>query len=321
MQETFLVTVTTVLYNSEAALERYAAAMAPAVERGVVRLLAVDNASPDGSAALLERLLPGAETISSAANLGFAGGCNLAWSEVRSRYWLLLNPDVEADAEGIERLVEWMDRHPGVGLASPRLQGPDGREMPVARAHDSILRSLVRAFRLHRLLPRRMRSRWLLPAEREATDVIDGWVPGAALIARREAVAEAGPLDERLFIYGEDREWCWRVSRAGWGIGLCVEVAFVHGHGTSAGATWDERERIGREVAGQIGAGRLMHGPLWARAFALLAGLILLAESVGPARENRRPARRMRGRAYLRCALSGAASDSRFGARHGEAPE
>lgn len=297
------VTATTVLYNSEGSLERYAQAIAPSLEQGLVRLVAVDNASPDGSAALLKRLLPGAEVIASAGNLGFAGGCNLAWPGVESRYWMLLNPDVEADPAGLQRLVEWMDRHPSVGLASPRLRGPGGEEMRVAHAHDSLLRPLVRALRLHRLLPRRLRSRWTLPGEDGPPDVFDGWVPGAALIARSAAVAEVGPLDASLFMYGEDREWCWRMGRAGWKIGVCADAELVHGHGTSARATWDEEERTRREVAGQLGAARRMHGRMWAGALALLAGTVLLAESLDPRNGELRAARRLRGRLYLRCGL------------------
>jgi N-acetylglucosaminyl-diphospho-decaprenol L-rhamnosyltransferase len=295
--------MTTVLYNSEASLPRYAAALAPAVERGLVRLLAVDNASPDGSAPLLQRLLPGAELLANASNLGFAGGCNRAWPLVRTRYWMLLNPDVEADFGGLERLVAWMDSHPGVGLASPRLRGPGGDEIRVARAHDSLARPLVRALRLHKLLPPRLRSRWLLPGECGTAEIIDGWVPGAALIARTQAVAEAGPLDESFFMYGEDREWCWRMARAGWEIGVCGEVELVHGHGASAKATWSERERMRREVAGQLGAARRMHGRLWATWFALLAGIVMLAESLDPRHGELRDARRLRGRLCLRSGL------------------
>jgi GT2 family glycosyltransferase len=295
--------VTTVLYNSEASLSRYAAALAPCVERGLVRLIAVDNASPDGGAATLMRLLPEAKLLANPANLGFAAGCNRAWPQVRSRYWMLVNPDVEADAAGIERLVAWMDSHPSIGLASPRLCGPDGDEMPVARAQDSLLRLLVRALRLHKLLPRPLRSRWLLPSERGRAEIFDGWVPGAALIARTEAVAQVGPLDESLFMYGEDREWCWRMARAGWAIGVCGEVEFVHGHGTSTKATWSDRERTGREVAGQLGAARRMHGRLWATALALLAGVVLLVESLNPRNGDVRAARRQRGWLYLRAGL------------------
>lgn len=296
-------TLTTVLYNSEGSLKRYAKALGQSVESGLVRVVAVDNASPDGSAELLKRLLPGAELLFNESNLGFAAGCNRAWPLVRSRYWMLVNPDVEADAEGIERLVEWMDRHPSVGLASPRLRDPEGNELPVARAHDSLVRPLVRALRLHRLLPRRLRSKWLLPGERGTPEIVDGWLPGAALIARSEAVAEVGPLDESLFMYGEDREWCWRMARAGWAIAVCGDVALVHGHGSSAKATWSDRERAGREVAGQLGAARRMHGRLWATALALLAGIVLLAESLDPRNGDARAARRQRGWLYLRGGL------------------
>jgi len=301
MVENRPLTVTTVLYNSEGALPRYAAALAPSVERGLVRVIAVDNASPDGSAATLRRLLPGAELLENAENLGFAAGCDRAWPLVESRYWMLLNPDVEAGADGLERLVEWMDRHPGVGLASPRLRGADGSEMPVARAHDSLWRPLCVALRLHKLLPQRLRSRWLLPGRRWTPETIDGWVPGAALIARSEAVAEAGPLDDGLFMYGEDREWCWRMRKAGWAVGVCPEVAFVHDGGGSAASTWDAGERLRREVAGQLLAARRMRGRLWTAAFAALAGAVLLAESLDPRRSaGARGARRRRGRLYLR---------------------
>ncbi|MGH3427975.1 MAG: glycosyltransferase family 2 protein [Mycobacteriales bacterium] len=296
-------TVTTVLYNSEASLPRYAQALAPSLDRGVVRLIAVDNASPDGSASLLRELVPAAEIIGNPTNLGFAAGCNRAWPSVRSRYWMLVNPDVEADPAGIERLVRWMDTHPEVGLATPRLRLPDGREVPVARPHDSLWRPILEALRLHRLVPQSLRARWLLSGRHSTPELIDGWVPGAALMARSEAVVAAGPLDESLFMYGEDREWCWRMARSGWAIGVCHEVEFVHGRGTSASATWDEPERIGREVRGHLKAARRLRGQRWARAFALLAGVVLLAESLHPRRaEDVRTVRRMRGRLYLHAA-------------------
>jgi N-acetylglucosaminyl-diphospho-decaprenol L-rhamnosyltransferase len=297
------VTVTTVLYNSEASLPGYAEMLAPSMDRGLVRLIAVDNASPDGSAALLRKLLPGAEMIGNPANVGFGAGCNRAWPLVRSRYWMLLNPDVEADAAGLERLVQWMDRHPGVGLASPLLRRLDGSEMPVARPHDRLWQPLFEALRLHKLVPQSLRSRWLLSGRRSTPEIVDGWVPGAALIARSEAVVDAGPLDEGLFMYGEDREWCWRMKEAGWSVGVCSEVAFVHDSGRSARTTWGPDERASREVGGHLQALRQIHGRLWTAAFAVLAGAALLAESVDPRRpEDARAARRLRGRLYIsRC--------------------
>jgi GT2 family glycosyltransferase len=294
------VTVTTVVYNSADSIERYAAQLAPSATSERVRVIVVDNASPDDSVTMVRDLIPQADVITSPCNLGFAAGCNLAWPQIRTRYWLLLNPDVEADATGIERLVGWMDQHPHVGVASPLLRSPDGVPLPIARAHDSLWRPVVETFRLHKLLPRALRSRWLLAGHSNTSETIRGWIPGAALIARTAAVTDTGSLDERLFMYGEDREWCWRMGRAAWAIGICREVEFVHGLGSSTTKTWGDAERVRREVVGHLAAARLMRGRRWTRVYSLLTGLALSAGSIDRRREREvRAELRLRGRFYL----------------------
>src|SRR4029453_3648051 len=94
------ISITSVLFNSASTVERYAEPLQDHVGSGFAGPIAVDNASPDGGAARLESRLPGAQIITAPRNLGFAAGCNLAWPHARGRYWLLLNPDVEARAEG-----------------------------------------------------------------------------------------------------------------------------------------------------------------------------------------------------------------------------
>jgi GT2 family glycosyltransferase len=112
-----------------------------------------------------------------------------------------------------------------------------------------------------------------------------------------------GTLDDRLFLYGEDREWCWRMARAGWAIGVCPEAEFRHAGGTSAGATWTESERARREVLGHLAVTRQLHGTIWSRAFALLTASMLLLESGHPRREqSTRAEARTRGLLYLRAA-------------------
>jgi GT2 family glycosyltransferase len=300
------VTVTTVLYRSRDTLAHYAEALAPSLRNGEARLVAVDNASPDDSAALLRDLLPEAEVLVNSQNLGFALGCNRAWPLVNTRYWLLLNPDVEVTMEGLQRLVKWMDRHPGVAAASPRLRSSTGVELPVARAHDSLWRPLMETLRLHKLLPESLRARLLLSGRRSTPEIVRGWVPGAALIARVSAITEVGLLDESLFLYGEDREWCWRMSKRGWEIGVCPNVEFVHIGGSSASATWSQEERARREVAGHLRATRKMRGERWARIYALIVGLVLRAESLDPRRNQ--PIREesvLRSRLYLSAGRAG----------------
>lgn len=295
------VTITTVLYNSAASLPRYAAALAAGVSAGRVCVVAVDNASPDDSADLLTRLLPSATIIRSRYNRGFASGCNQAWPLVDSEYWLLLNPDVEAGADAIDTLAQWMDRHPRVALASPLLEDRYGRELNVSRAHDSLWRPLLEVLRLHKLVPEPWRSRLLLSGRRITPDEIVGWVPGAAMIARVSAVRAVGLMDERLFMYGEDREWCWRMAAAGWTIGVCQDVALSHDGGTSAVAAWGQRDRIDREVEGHLRVSRRLRGPAQARMLALVLGLVLWADAINPRLDpHLRDAAKLRGNAYLR---------------------
>lgn len=300
------VTVTTVLYASKGSIDRYASALAPSFGEGLARLIAVDNASPDGSAALLSDLLPEAKVLVNGRNLGFAGGCNRAWPLVTTRYWLLLNPDVEVTTAGLRSLVEWMDEHPTVAAASPHLRSPTGAKLPVARAHDSLWRPLLESLRLHKLLPESLRSRFLLSGCHSTPEVIDGWVPGAALMARVAAVEEVGLLDEGLFMYGEDREWCWRMRKRGWQIGVCPTAEFVHIGGTSAAATWGEEERAQREVVGHLRATRKMRGARWARTYALILALVLRVESLDPRRpKSTREESGLRSRLYLRAGRAG----------------
>jgi N-acetylglucosaminyl-diphospho-decaprenol L-rhamnosyltransferase len=297
------VTVTTVLYNSEAVLPRYACGLAPLLRAGLVRAVAIDNASPDGSGALLSEILPGATVITAEQNLGFAAGSNRAWPLVTTPYWLLLNPDVEISRSGLEALVRWMDSHPRVGVASPRLRSATGHELPVARPHDSLWRPILELLRLHKLIPEPQRSKWLLSGRRSTPEEISGWVPGAALMVRVAAAERVGLLNESLFLYGEDREWCWRMTRGGWAIGVCPRAEFVHIGGSSALATWDEEERARREVGGHLKVTKELRGRLWTRLFALCVGVVLRLEALDRRRgQATRQENRRRSRLYLRAA-------------------
>jgi N-acetylglucosaminyl-diphospho-decaprenol L-rhamnosyltransferase len=290
-----IVSVTIVLHNSERELGRCLAAIRASLASGFAELIAVDNASPDGSASTVEGALPDATIIRSRENRGFAAGANLAWPHVRGRFWLLLNPDAELHEGGIERLAAWMDAHPQLGAASAELADPAGSGPPsTGRALPSPWRAVFEASRLHLLLPADVRGRVLRGAYWRGGDQHDaGWVPATALLVRREAVDSAGLLDERFFLYGEDIEWCWRMRRAGWKIGVCSTVRARHGEGGSALRTFDHEAVRRRMAEGEVEAVRTVRGDRYARVYARANALALGIESRHPGRsaERRRSAR------------------------------
>src|SRR5262245_6543106 len=94
-----------------------------------LHVVVVDNASPDGSAAMVRRCFPEVELIALEQNLGFAAGTNVglrALLEGGPDYLLILNPDTVVHPGAIETLAAFLDVHPRVGVVGPRLLNTDG---------------------------------------------------------------------------------------------------------------------------------------------------------------------------------------------------
>ncbi len=291
-------TIAIVLYNSAEALPDCVRSIREELASGFAELIAVDNASPDESVAVLRAEFPAAQVVEMDGNRGFAAGVNAALARARGRYWLLLNPDVRAPAGGLRGLVAWMDAHPGLGVASPEIVDVDGRWEEPGRALPSVARVLLRLSRLHRLLPADVRRRIFRGSYWTSGDQLNaGWVPGTAMIVRPAAVSTVGLMREELFMYGEDVEWCWRMRRAGWRVGVCSSTTFVHGTSSSARRTFSEDEVQRRIAEGLDGACRLMYGPRHARVLAMVTALAYALDALAPGTS---PAQRDRARAAAR---------------------
>jgi len=299
--------ISIVLYNSAGRLPACLDSIARDVSEGFAELCVVDNASPDESARIAAERCPSAVRVDAGGNRGFAAGQNLARAHGRGRYWLLLNPDVVVPERGLRTLVEWMDRHPTVGAASPEIESSPGKTRSPAQRFPSVALSLLELSRLHLLLSETSRGRLLRGAYGPRGDELEvDWVPATALIVRREAADAAGPLAEDFFMYGEDIEWCWRIHRAGWQVSVCGAVAFVHQEATSSNRTWGAEETRRRIARGTCEACRRIRGRAPAAAFAIVQAAALAIESWLPHRSREHRARsRAMSRAYLG-ALAGA---------------
>lgn len=294
-----VVSITVVVYNSDHCVRDCLRSVLPTVLEGIAELIVVDNASPDQSAWLVSEEFPEAKLMRCEFNRGFAGGCNLAWPHALGKYWFLLNPDVIVPSGELERLVQWMEEHPEVGAASPGLMDSTGYAASVARRFPSLRGSLLEMLRLHLLMPRARRAEVLLgsywPNAKDHLNV--DWVPGTAMIVRREAVESAGLLSERELMYGEDTEWCWRIRRAGWRIGVCGGLRFKHDEGQSAIRTWGETERRRRMWHGMYAACIQMRGSFYSRLLMATNAVALLIEAYHP---RRKPGDRARASDDLR---------------------
>ncbi|MCU1603280.1 MAG: putative glycosyltransferase [Frankiales bacterium] len=216
-------------------------------EQGVdLRVLVHDNASSDDTVAVLAARVPEAEVVAAPVNAGFAAGVNALVARSSAPWLLVLNSDAWPAPGAVGELVAALQAAPLAGLSAPRLESPDGDLELSAFPFPSVL-GAVRAALLREPHP-------FAPAE------VD-WVVGACWLVRREAALDAGPLDESLFMYGEDVAWCWALRQAGWRVRYEPSALVVHVGNASGRAAYDDTARTRAWVGNDL---RLY--PRWGRA-------------------------------------------------------
>jgi GT2 family glycosyltransferase len=106
---------------------------------------------------------------------------------------------------------------------------------------------------VHRLLPRRLRGELLLAEHFDyARRRTVGMLSGAAMLVRREVIEEVGGFDERFHMYGEDNEWCLRITRAGWRLVFEPEAVVMHHGAASSVKRWDSLEKMRVQAEGYL---------------------------------------------------------------------
>jgi len=199
------------------------------------QVIVVDNASQDGSARMVRERFPAVKLIESGGNLGFARGYNRAVAESSGRYLLVLNPDTVVHNSALKTLTTYMDAHPQVGAAGPRLLNSDGSLQYSCRRFPTPIAALFRNTVLGKLLgPDRFTRDYLMADwDHSAPREVD-WISGAAMCIRREAWETVGGFDEGFFMYAEDMDWCLRARRAGFQIHYVPEAVITHRIGRSS---------------------------------------------------------------------------------------
>ena len=198
----------------------------------------VDNASTDGTVALLRDLYPQIHVIANQTNIGFGAANNQGMRAAASshpRYYFFLNPDTLVRPGAIGHLVKCLDERPKGGMASARLTFGDGRFQHSAFSFPG-LGQLV--FDLYPMPPRLYESRLngRYPRRMYQPDrppfVIDHPL-GATMLVRADVAESTQGFDESFHMYCEEIDWSWRVRESGWEIYAVPGAEIVHYGGES----------------------------------------------------------------------------------------
>lgn len=196
-----------------------------------VEHILIDNVCTDHSADIARDQNPDAVVIRTSERQGFAPNSNLGLREATGRYVGLLNPDTVTHEGALQRLVAVLDENHDIGIVGPKLVNFDGSTQLSVRRFPNVASVLVRRTPLRAIARFGTWDRRHLNADFDhcVTQDVD-WMLGAALIARREAIADVGILDEGLPLYVDDIDWCLRMHKAGWRVTYVADAEISHLH-------------------------------------------------------------------------------------------
>ncbi len=273
-------------------------------------VIVVDNASSDGSAAMVSAEFPAVKLVANSENRGFTGGNNQGLALAHGQYILLLNPDTLVQGDALATLVEYLESHPAAGVVGPQLRYGDGSPQSSRRRFPTLATALLESTPLAWHWPPE-RNRWarryhLADRPGDVEQEVD-WLVGAALLTRRAVLDKVGGFDEGYFMYSEELDWQKRVKDAGWKIVYLPEAVITHYEGRSS-----EQVTAARHIrfnTSKVRYFRKHHGPVQAQTLRL-ALLVMFAiewviEAAKYALGSSRPLRAERMQAYGQLLKSG----------------
>jgi hypothetical protein len=224
--------VAIVSYNAREELEACLSSVVAETEDGTPEIIVADNASTDGSVAMMQDRFPGVDVLESNENLGFARASNLCWRRAHRPLVLFLNSDTVVPEGALARLVAIMNYRGDIGALGPLLKNADG--------------SIQMSFGNMLSLSAELRQKILNAGYRNGRGPLRGyvenlharertvdWVSGACLLTRRELLERVGGFDEEFFLYSEDVDLCARIRAQGARVLFTPAVEITHHRGRS----------------------------------------------------------------------------------------
>ena len=213
-------------------------------------IIVVDNDSSDKSVEWLKSgeakdLLKDTNfiLIESKENLGFGRANNLAIEKTNSHFVFLLNPDTLIKSNSIDSLLITLESGKKIGMVAPKLINADGTTQANAWALPGAIRIIFEGLKLSKVIPLKYRKKWLLSGSWNYDEKKEvPMVSGAAMMIKREMISRVGAFDPKIFMYGEDAEWCVRIGRNDWRIVLEPNAEIVHLGGQSSIQMWGEND-------------------------------------------------------------------------------
>ncbi len=222
-------------YNVKHFLEQCLHSVIKASKNISAEIFVVDNNSVDGSNQLVREKFPNVRLIENKKNLGFSKANNQAIRQAAGKYILLLNPDTVVEEDTFTKVIRFMQQHPEAGGLGVKMIDGKGNFLPESkRGLPTPWVAFCKMFGLSKLFPGSKKFgqyhlSFLNENEVHEVDVL----AGAFMLIRKEAIEKVGILDESFFMYGEDIDLSYRITKGGYKNYYFPETTIIHYKGES----------------------------------------------------------------------------------------
>ncbi|MFA4999869.1 MAG: glycosyltransferase family 2 protein [Patescibacteria group bacterium] len=179
----------------------------------------VDNASADGSVAMVRDEFPTVRLIANEDNFGFAKANNQAIRQATGEFILLLNPDMRVRPDTLGNILNWAKENPAATVTGCRLVNEKGKTVRQARRFPKFLNQLLITLKVPHLIPSAVNKYLMADFDYSKAAKVDS-IRGAFFLINREnykkiSGSEQPLLDERYFIWFEEVDFCRQVYELG----------------------------------------------------------------------------------------------------------
>jgi GT2 family glycosyltransferase len=208
------ITISLISLNQKPDLERLLPTLMPAAEKAGAEVLLVNNRSTDGTGAFMTANYPAVSVVDNPRLAGYGENHNINLKRATGRYFVIMNSDMTVTPGTFTVLKDYLDAHPDVGAACPKILNPDGSIQGLNKRYPTVWDLFLRRF-----MPRPLRG--FFKRRMDAYEMRDvGYdhsydvpaISGCFMFCRADVLRNIGGFNEKYFMYFEDTDLCRRIQ-------------------------------------------------------------------------------------------------------------
>jgi GT2 family glycosyltransferase len=209
-----MVSISIVTYNNDKVIKKCLQNIFKNTNDTDFELIIVDNNSSDSTISIIEKDFKNVRLIKNNRNIGFGAAHNKAIKLGRGEYHLVINPDIIFIENSIEKLLNFMEKNPDVGLISPKIVSPDGTIQYLCKRSPCVFDLCIRRFTpefIQKIFKKRID--FFEMKDTDYNKIMDVcYLSGSFMLFRKSVLEKIGGFDENFFMYSEDADITHRIG-------------------------------------------------------------------------------------------------------------